>query len=101
MKAKKQRKIYFMPRTSGGKKVLWVILICFILIYLQYWAAMIFNASIPPIVGLLPMIILLITGIFSLRTIIKYKDYSIFLFLSILIWLWSILFIIGEFIFSH
>jgi len=96
-----KNKLKIMPKTKIGKYSFWITLIGFVLIYANYWAAMAFRISTPPFFGVLPMIIILISGISSLTAIVKYKDHSIFLFLSLLIWLLSITFVAGELIFPH
>jgi len=51
--------------------------------------------------GLLTMGCILIAGITSIVSIIRYKDYAILLFISALIGILGIVFVIGEFAFPH
>jgi hypothetical protein len=98
---KTKKRFYFLPKTRIGKISFFTVIIAFIGIYLQYWIAMAFNLSIPIPFGMLSMILLVICGITSIISIIKYRDYALVLFLTSLLGLFGILFIIGEFIFPH
>jgi len=62
---------------------------------------MAFNTGIPPILGLIPVIAIFISGFFSIAALIKYKDYSFLLSLSILIWIFETIMLIGEFTAPH
>ena len=99
MKIKKR--FYFLPKTKIGKISFWLVIISFIGVYLQYWIAMLAQISIPPLLGLLPVAILIICGITSIISITKYKDIAIFLFLSSTLGILGILFLIGELLFPH
>ena len=98
---KAEKKVYFYPKTKFGKVSFWIVLVCFVGIYLQYWMAMATESSSPPIFGILLMIGLVICGITSIVSIIKYKDRAISLFLSSLVGILGILFLIGELVFPH
>jgi hypothetical protein len=98
---KKQKKIHFLPQTIIGKISFWLVIISLIGLYLQYWIAIASGLSIPPILGLLPMGLLIICGITSIVAIIKYMDKAILLFLSALLGILGILFVIAELIFPH
>ena len=99
MKIKKR--FYILPKTKIGKISFWLVILSFIGIYLNYWIAMAARISMPPLLGILPLGILVICGITSFFAIIKYRDYAILLFLSALIGLLGILFVLGEFLFPH
>lgn len=124
MKSKKLgKKIYFLPRTKIGKISFWLVISGFLLIIILNVIAglmqsndicnengicysnlpdgsliIVFTRIIP---GLLAMGCILIAGITSIISIVKYCDYTILLFLSALIGLLGILFVIGEFAFPH
>lgn len=98
---KKQKRFYFLPKTRIGKISFWIVIAAFIGIYLEYWIAMATKSSSPPFLEILFMGALVICGITSFIAIVKYRDYAISLFISALIGLLGILFIIGEFAFPH
>jgi hypothetical protein len=91
----------FMSKTKLGKSSFWIIIASFVLLFIQYWIAMLLKINIPPFIGLIPMITIFASGIISLTAIIKYKDYTISIFISLLIFLWSIAFIVGELLIRH
>ena len=96
-----KRRIHFLPKTKIGKVSFWIVIASFIGLYMQYWIAMAFRLSILPFIGLLPMVMLVVCGITSFIAILKYRDYAISLFLSALLGLFGVLFVIGEFVFPH
>ena len=99
---KKQRRVYFFPRTEMGMISFLVVVISFIGIYLQYWLSIsgLLNLRLP-LSGFLMGGAIVGGGIISIISIVKYRDYAIFLFLSSLIGILGILFVIGEFAFPH
>ena len=111
---KVQKRIYFMPKTKIGK-------ISFLLVALGFLAIIILNAIASLMqandicdangictapednlrfvrigISLLAMGCILVAGITSIISIIKYRDYAIFLFLSALIGIMGIMFVLGE-----
>ena len=96
-----KKKISIMPKTRIGKISFWLVVLGFVLVYAQYWTAMAFKISIPAPSGMLAMILIIIFGITSMISILKYRDYAILLFLTSLIGILGILFAIGEFLFPH
>ena len=120
---KKAKKIYFIPKTKIGKISFWLVISGFILIIIlnvisglmqanDYcdengvcysnlpdgsWI-IIFTRIIP---ALLAMGCIIIAGITSFISIIKYKDYAILLFLSALLGIMGIIFVLGEFLVPH
>jgi len=95
------KRAYFLPRTKIGKYSFWLVILGLVLMYSQYWIAMGFNISPPPLLGLLSIILMIIFGITSLISIIKDKEKAIALFISALFGILGILMILGEFIFPH
>jgi len=89
----------FMPKTKIGKWSFWLAILGLVLMYSSYWIAIGFGISIPPVIGLLSIVFMLISGITSAVSIIKYKDRAISLFISLLIGLFAIFLILGEFLF--
>lgn len=111
---KKQEKISFLPMSKLGKFSAWIVVIAIIMIFGQYWIALatqsnctekectIGNLLIIQIVLSWVMLAgLCICGITSIISIIKYKDFSIILFVTALLGVFGILFLIGEFAFPH
>ncbi|MDP1694731.1 MAG: hypothetical protein Q8L34_04285 [Candidatus Woesearchaeota archaeon] len=114
MKAKK--KFYWLPKTRLGKISFYVCISAFVIIYLQYGISIIIpnrcdaNGCPDPvgveflirvIPGVLAMAIVLITGITSIISIVKYRDRAIVLFVSAFIGLLGLLFVLGEFLIPH
>ena len=122
----KLKDIYFMPKTKIGKISFWLV-ICGVLVIILMniivgqmqkndicnaedicqpapgdWEA---NQTFVLITNIIPSLLamgcILIAGITSIVAIIKYKDRAIFLFISALIGLLGILFVIGEFAVPH
>jgi len=96
-----KNKIYFLPKTKIGRISFWIVIVCFIGIYLQYWIAMATKSSILLFFGVSFMDALVTCGIISIVAIVKYRDYAILLFLSALIGIMGILFVLGEFLVPH
>lgn len=96
--------MYFMPKTKIGKISFWLGVSSFAGIYLNYWLSLL-GANFPRIFmiifGIILICVVISCGITSIVAIIKYKDHAISLFLSALIGILGILFVIGEFVFSH
>lgn len=90
-----------MPKTKIGKISFWLVVTGFVLMYMQYWIAMASGLSIPPVIGILPLGVIVICGIASIMSIVRYRDRAILLFLSSLLGILGVLFIIGEFVFPH
>jgi len=93
--------VKWYPKSKLGKISFWIAIISFILMYIQYWAAMIFEISMPIFTGLLVIIAICTSGVLSIISIIKYKERAILIFLSALIGLLGFVMIIGEFLFPH
>jgi hypothetical protein len=91
----------WFPTTKIGKISFWVGVGAFILLYLQYWYAMLFQTSVSPVLGLLPMLCILAAGVGSVVALTKYRDRAILLFLSAGIGALALLFLVGEFLFPH
>jgi len=93
--------MHWFPKTKIGKISFWVGVSAFILIYLQYWLAMLFQKSAPIPLGLLAMLCLCVAGVTSIISLTKYRDHAILLFVSALIGCLGVLFVLGEFLFPH
>ena len=93
--------MYGFPKTKIGKISFWIAISAFILMYLQYWYAMLFKTSVPPIMGLLAVLCVCVAGVTSIIALTKYRDHAILLFLSALIGVFGFLLVIGEFFFPH
>src|SRR3989344_1856564 len=117
---KPKKKIHFLPRTKLGKISAWVVIIAFIIIYINYWISMIgvnlngpcnldnscvssqsIGNTIRIILSFLAMTCIFIGSITSFISILKYKDYAISLFISALIGILGIIFLLGEFLVPH
>ena len=122
---KPKKKIYFLPRTKIGKISFWLVISGFILIIilnvisglmqrndicdengcqpapgsLDESQIFIFFTRVIP--GLLAIGCIIVAGITSFISIIKYKDYAILLFLSALLGIMGIIFVLGEFLVPH
>jgi len=97
----KKKEIYLFPKTKIGKLSFWLVIAGLILLYLQYWIAMLFSSSVSPPFGLISIALILIFGISSIFSIFKFKDHAVLLYISSFLGLLGILFVIGEFIFPH
>ena len=86
----------WLPKTKIGKISFWIGISAFVLVYLQYWIAMIFQASISPWIGLVPMACELGAGIGSFIAIIKYRERAILIFVTAIIGVLGLLFVMGE-----
>lgn len=93
--------MYWFPKTKIGKVSFWIGVAAFIIMYLQYWVAMLFKISIPGYSGFLAVILILGAGISSVVALTKYKDKAILLFVSAFIGMLGLLLVIGEFVFPH
>ena len=92
--------VYWMPKTRIGKISFWLTMLGVALVYIPYWLAMAFDIS-SPFSGFVAIGLLVIFGICSMISIIRYKDRAISLFISSLAGLFGILLVIGEFLFPH
>jgi len=93
--------MYWFPKTKIGKISFWVGVSAFVLVYAQYWLAMLFQASSPILLGIITMICVCVSGVTSIVALTKYRDRAILLFLSAAIGAMGILFVLGEFLFPH
>ena len=93
--------MYWFPKSKVGRISFWVGISAFVLMYLQYWIAMLFNTSIPIPLGLLAIIGLIAAGIISVIALTKYKDRAILLFMPALAGLFGLLLVAGELFFPH
>ena len=92
--------VNWMPKTKIGKISFWLTMLGIALVYIPYWLAMAFDMSFK-LTGFVAIGLLVIFGISSMVSIIKYKDRAILLFVSSLAGLFGILLVIGEFLFPH
>jgi len=113
----KKRRIYFYPRTKLGKISFWLVLIGIVVVYSQYWISLAIagdnpdtslqyiETGLPRILkiafSLIALAAIIIGGLSSIISIIKYKERSIFSFISAIIGLLGILFLLGEFLVPH
>jgi hypothetical protein len=91
----------WFPKSKLGKVSFWAGISGFALVYLQYWFAMLFQTSVPPVMGILAMLCVCAAGVTSVISLTKYGDRAILLFLSAFIGLLGIVFVLGEFLFPH
>jgi hypothetical protein len=95
----------FMPKTKLGKWSFWITICSFILIYINYLASMALqNIGIELRLifpGIILMASILVCGILSFISIVKYKDKSIALIITSIIGLLELLSVIAEFILPH
>ena len=106
-------KIYGLPKTRIGKISLWPAVCGFALLFIQYWIALLIQSDSPQdapeglaliakiIPGLISLLAICTAGIISIIAIIKYKDYSIFLIIPIIISLFGFMLILGEILIPH
>jgi len=92
--------VYWFPKTKIGRISFWVGVSAFVLLYVQYWLAMLFQTSII-FPGLLALFCILVAGASSILALTKYKDRSILLFVPALIGCFGLLLVLGEFLFPH
>jgi len=116
----KKHKIYFLPRTKLGKWSFWLVISGFLVIIILNIIAGLLqtndycdangicysedNGGFRPVrivFSLLAMACIVIAGIASILAIVKYQDFAVLLFLSALIGLMGIMFVLGEFLFPH
>jgi len=92
--------MYWFPRTKIGKFSFWLGVSAFVLMYLQYWAAMLFQTSVfwP---GILVMVGILAAGVCSVVAFVKYKERGVLLLVPALIGCFGLLFVLGELFFPH
>jgi len=95
-----KKRFYFYPKSKLGKISLWFVISPIILIYINYWIAMAFKISTPPVSGILLIAIIIFFGILSFISLIR-KDYAISLIITSILGLLAILLVIAEIIFPH
>lgn len=98
---KTKRKFYFLPKTRLGKWSAGLVLIGLLIMYSQYWIAMAFKISMPIPIGFLSVALILMFGITSIISILKYRDYAISLFVTSLLGIFGIILLLGEFLIPH
>lgn len=91
----------WFPKSKIGKISFWVGVAAFVLMYSQYWFAMITSLSIPVPLGIIVIVCMCASGIGSVVALTKYRDRAILLYLSALIGAFGLLLILGEFLFPH
>jgi len=92
--------MYWFPKSKIGRISFWLGVSAFILMFLQYWIAMLFQTSfILP--GILVMVAIIASGVSAVIALIKHKDKAILLIIPLLIGLFGIFFVIGELVFPH
>jgi ribosomal protein S18 acetylase RimI-like enzyme len=72
-----------------------------VMLYVQYWYAMLFKVSMPIFSGFLSILFLLAGGVTSIIALTKYKDRVILLFVSAFFGLLGLMFILGELFFPN
>jgi hypothetical protein len=91
-----------MPKTKIGKISFWMVIVAFIGIYLNYWLSMLSDGTWRIVMpGFLMVGAVCICGIISIIAIVKYRDRAILLFLSSLLGILGIMFVLGEFLVPH
>jgi|GEM_PF-2751417 len=92
--------MHWYPTTTIGKTSWWMGVTGFVLLYVQYWVAMLFKTSVF-LPGFLVIVLILCAGIGSVLALTKYRDRAILLVLSTAIGAFGLLMIIGELVFPH
>jgi cytochrome bd-type quinol oxidase subunit 2 len=90
-----------MPKTKIGKWSFWIVLLSFVSIYVTYWLSMIGLNITTPFPGFILMSFVLVFGVLSFVSLVKYKDKSILLIASSLLGLLGLAFALGELFFPH
>jgi len=92
--------MYWFPKSLLGKISFWIFVTAFALMYLQYWAAMLFKTSVF-LPGLLVMVGILGAGIASVIALVK-KDRAILLWITGVVGcLFPLAFLVGELFLPH
>ena len=96
------KKITILPKTRIGKISFWIAIGAFISTYLNYWLAMIFGSQrVFAVPGMLTVGAMITCGITSIIAITKYRDRAILLFVSAILGVLGIMFVLGEFLAPH
>jgi hypothetical protein len=91
----------WLPATKVGRISFWMAVCGFAIVNIQYWIAMGLNISIPPLPGLLAVVLEIAGGIGSIIALVKYKDRVILLFLTSIIGLLGLMLVLGELLLPH
>jgi hypothetical protein len=92
--------MYWFPKTIIGKVAFWLGVSAFVLMYLQYWFAMIFKTSVM-FPGALVVVFMIAAGVIAVIALTKYKDRGILLYLPAVIGCLGLLLVLGELLFPH
>jgi hypothetical protein len=101
--------MYFLPKRRIGKISAFMVVVTIALIFGQYFLAMLLNREDSPglffiiriICAWIMLLGLCISGITSIISIAKYKDYAVTLFVTSLLGILGIIFLLGDFLFQH
>ena len=93
-------RVTILPKTKLGRLSSGITFCSFIGIFLQYWVSIVFGASFS-LSGFLMAAGVLLGGVLSGIAILKNHDYAVGLFISALIGVLGVLFVLGEFLFPH
>jgi hypothetical protein len=83
-----------MPDSRNGKIGFWLASGSFVYLHLQYWYAIWTSSSITPWLGILPLLGILIGGIYAIIAILQ-KERAILVHVPLVLCLWVILIVAG------